>query len=91
MSSADGRQRNTRRRSLWLTAVLYGVLLAIIAFDLWATFFWARVGGSLGGGLALAGTAVALVLAALLMIDARRQWLLSALVDDRSADDRPVE
>ena len=82
---------STRRRPLWLTAALYVVVLAIIAFDVWATLFWARVGGSLGSGLALAGTVVALLLGALLLVDARRQRLSAAPEDDRPVDDRPVE
>jgi hypothetical protein len=71
--------------------VLYVVVLAILAFDVWATFFWVRVGGSLGTRLGLAGTVVALVLVALLVVDARRQRSWAALVDERPADDRPVE
>ena len=86
MSSAEGTRRNRRRRPRWLTAALYVVVLAIIAFDVWATLFWARVGGSLGQGLALGGTAVALVLVVLLLVDARRQWRSAA-----SEDEQPVE
>jgi polyferredoxin len=66
-----------RPRPIWLTAPLYVVTLAIVALDGWAIWFWARVDGSLGRGLALAGVAVALLLLALLVVDARRQWLLS--------------
>ena len=80
-----------RRRPRWLTAVLYVVVLAILAFDVWATLFWVRVGGSLGTRLAVAGVVVALVLVALLVVDARRQRSLARLIDDRSADDRAVK
>jgi hypothetical protein len=70
------------RRSLWLTVPLYAVLLSVLVLDAWATWFWTRVGRSLGGGLATAGMVVALLLAALVLVDMRRQWLLSAPMDD---------
>jgi hypothetical protein len=70
---------------LWLTAPLYVVVLAILALDVWASSFWARVGGFLGGALAVAATVVAVLLGALLLIDARRQWRLSEPVDDEPA------
>jgi uncharacterized membrane protein (DUF485 family) len=91
MSSAESVRGDRRRRPRWLTAVLYVVVLAILAFDVWATSFWARVGGPLGTRLAVGGMVVSLVLVALLVVDARRQWSSAALVDDRSADDRPVQ
>jgi hypothetical protein len=79
-------RRESRRRALWLTAPLYAVTLGILALDVWATSFWVRVGGSLGWGLAGVETAVALLLAVLLLMDARRQWLLTG-----PTDDRPIE
>ncbi len=78
MSSAEPGPDDRGPRSLWLTTLLYGGMLAIIALDVWALAFWMRVGGSLGSALALSALAVALVLGVLLLIDARRQWLLSA-------------
>jgi hypothetical protein len=81
MSSAESVPEDVGRRSLWLTTPLYGGMLAIVVLDVWATAFWIRVEGSLGSVLALSGLAVALVLGGLLLIDARRQWLLSAPPD----------
>jgi hypothetical protein len=78
MSSAEPVPEALGPRSLWRTTPLYCGVLAILALAVWATAFWFRVGGSLGSVLALAALAVALVLGALLLIDARRQWLLSA-------------
>jgi hypothetical protein len=78
MSSAERLSTGLRRRSLWLTTPLYGGMLAILVLDVWATAFWIRVGGSLGSLLALSAVVAALVLGVLLLIDARRQWLLSA-------------
>ena len=78
MSSAELLPTDAGRRSLWLTTPLYGGMLAILVLDVWATAFWIRVGGSLGAVLALSALAVASVLGVLLLIDARRQWLLSA-------------
>ena len=78
MSSAEPMPKDAGRRSLWLTTPLYVVMLAILVLDVWATAFWIRVGGSLGAALALSALAVASVLGVLLLIDARRQWLLSA-------------
>ncbi len=69
-------QETVRRRTLWLTVPLYAVVLAILAFDVWTTIFWIRVGGSLGWAVAAIESGVALVLGAVLTIDARRQWLL---------------
>jgi hypothetical protein len=65
-----------RRRPLWVTVPLYAVALFIIGLDLWAVAFWSAVGALIGSGIAIAGSAVALVLTALVATDARRQWLL---------------
>jgi hypothetical protein len=75
-----------KSRPLWLTAPLYVVVLAILALDVWAIPFWARVGGFLGGTLAVAATVVVVLLGTLLVIDARRQWRLSVPVDDEPAE-----
>lgn len=68
--------RTPRRRSLWWTAPLYAVALAVLALDVWTVRFWIRVGGSLGWAVVGVEAAVALLLALLLGLDARRQWLL---------------
>jgi hypothetical protein len=47
----------------------------------WAVAFWSAVGASIGSGLAIAGGVVALVLTALVAMDARRQWLLGVSAD----------
>jgi len=57
--------------------------LGFLAVDVWAIWFWAGVGGSLGGALAVVETVVALLLGALLLIEARRQCRLSGRVDDQ--------
>jgi hypothetical protein len=69
-------------RSLWLTIALNAALLAVGALDGWAAVFWAEVGGSLGIGVTAAAGAVIFVLAALILIDIRRQSLLDSEVDD---------
>ena len=76
-----------RPRSLWVTVPLYCLGLALLALDGWATVFWTRVGDSLGVGLGLAGGTVIVVLGALLVLDARRQWLLFRVPDDDVPDD----
>ena len=70
-----------RRRPLWVTVPLYAVALFIIGLDVWAVAFWSAVGASIGSGLAIAGGVVALVLTALVAMDARRQWLLGVSAD----------
>ncbi len=65
-----------RRRSLLWTVPLYAVMAAIIALDVWAAAWWARVGGPLGWSVVAVVSVVALLLGLLLVIDARRQWLL---------------
>jgi hypothetical protein len=67
----------SRARPLWLTVVLYLVLVGVAVVDIWAAVFWVQVGGSLGGGISAAAIAVAIGIAALLAFDARRQWLLA--------------
>jgi hypothetical protein len=68
--------RPARRRPLWLTVPLYVVLLAVLVVDVWAAEFWLRVGGQLGSVIGGAAAAVVLVVGLLLVLDARRQWLL---------------
>ena len=75
-SSAERMRTTAQRRSLWLTVPLYAVALAILVLDVWTAAFWARVGGSLGWVLVAIEAGVALLLAVLLVLDARRQWLL---------------
>jgi hypothetical protein len=85
MSSAEGMEETVRPRSLWLTAPLYAGMLAILALDLWTMTFWMRVGGALGWAITGTELLVALVLGLVLVVDARRQWLLSG------PPDSPVE
>ena len=73
------------RRSLWLTVPLYAVLLVVVVLDVRAAVFWGRVGGSLGTPVALAAGGIALLAVLLLVVDLRRQVLLSA---DPGDDDR---
>jgi hypothetical protein len=68
--------RTVRRRPLWLTVPLYLVLLAVLLVDVWAAEFWLRVGGQLGLVIGGAAAAVVMVVGLLLVLDARRQWLL---------------
>ena len=70
------------RRSLWLTAPLYAVLLAVVVLDVRAAVFWGRVGGSLGTPVALAAGGIALLAVLLLVLDLRRQVLLGADLGD---------
>ncbi|MCW2739626.1 MAG: hypothetical protein JWR45_48 [Blastococcus sp.] len=69
----DPRDRQPARR-LWVTAVLYVLLLAVIVADVWGAIFWTAVGGTLGLSVAGAAVVVILLLAGLLLTDARRQW-----------------
>jgi polyferredoxin len=71
-----------RPRPLWLTLPLYVLLLAVMVADGWAVTFWTSVGGSLGLVLTAAAGLVVLILAALLLTDARRQWLRYRLASD---------
>ena len=66
------------RRSLWLTAPLYAVLLGVVVLDVRAAVFWGRVGGSLGTPVALAAGGIALLAVLLLVVDLRRQVVLGA-------------
>ncbi len=68
--------RLSGRRPLWLTVPLYLAMVGVIGINAWAAEFWLGVGGQLG--LAIGGGAafVVLVVAVLLAVDARRQWLL---------------
>jgi len=56
--------------------------LFIVGLDVWGLSFWSAVGASIG--LAMSGTAAAaaLVLSVILLLDARRQWLLFRPDDD---------
>ena len=65
------------RQPLWLTVPLYAVLLVVVVLDVRATVFWGRVGGSLGTPVALAAGGIALLAVLLLVVDLRRQVLLS--------------
>jgi polyferredoxin len=71
-----------RPRPVALTIVLYVVLLAVMVLDAWAVTFWTSVGGSLGLVLTAAAGLVVLVLAVLLVTDARRQWQRHRLASD---------
>jgi hypothetical protein len=82
MNSAECREETVRPRSLWLTAPLYAGMLAILALDVWTMAFWMRVGGAPGWAIAGTEFLVALVLGLVLVVDARRQWLLSRPLDD---------
>ena len=60
-------------RRLWATIPLYVLLLAVLAANVWGAIFWTSVGGTLGLSVAAAAVLVVLVLAGLLVTDARRQ------------------
>lgn len=77
-----------RRRSLWLTVPMYVVMVAILALDVWTTAFWFRVGGALGWAIGATEFMVAVLLGLVLAFDARRQWLMSRPLDDRSSQGR---
>ena len=69
--------RGPGRRPLWLTVPLYAVLLVVVVLDVRAAVFWGRVGGPLGTPVALAAGGIALLAVLLLVVDLRRQVLLS--------------
>jgi polyferredoxin len=71
-----------RPRPVWLTAALYVLLLAVMVGDGWALTFWTSVGGSVGLVLTAAAGVVVLLLAVLLLTDARRQWVRHRLASD---------
>ena len=73
------------RRPWWLTVPLYAVLLVVVVLDVRAAVFWGRVGGSPGTTVALTAGGIALLAVLLLVVDLRRQVLLSA---DTGDDDR---
>lgn len=60
-------------RPLALTGLLYALLLAVVAVDVWGVFFWARVGGGIGLVLAVVGVVVAVALLGILGRDVVRQ------------------
>ena len=68
--------RLSGRRPLWLTVPLYLALVGFGGLNVWAAQFWLRVGGKLGLLIGGAATFVVPVVALLLVVDARRQWLL---------------
>jgi membrane protein YdbS with pleckstrin-like domain len=72
-----------RPRRLWLTAPVYLVLVVVAGVDIWAGVFWASVGGTLGSALAAAAGLVVVLLIALLVVDARRQWRLHRWAAER--------
>jgi hypothetical protein len=74
-------EETVRPRSLWLTAPLYAVMLAILALDVWTMTFWMRVGGALGWAITGTEFLVSLVLGLVLIVDVRRRWLLSRPLD----------
>ena len=78
----SGATRELRPRRLWVTVPVYVVLLFVMVIDVWAAFFWATVGGSLGRPLATAAGVVVLLLCLLLVTDARRQWRLYRWIHD---------
>ena len=69
--------RTVHRRPLWLTVPIYLVLLVVLVVNVWAAEFWLRVGGQLGLVIGGAASTVVLVVGLLLVLDARRQWLLA--------------
>lgn len=81
MSSAEHMGETVGPRSLWLTVPLYSVMLAILALDAWTMAFWIRVGGELGWAVVGTELGVALLLGLILVLDVRRQWLLSRPLD----------
>ena len=68
--------RLSGRRPLWLTVPLYLALVVVGGVNAWAAEFWLGVGGQLGLVIGGAAAFVVLVVALLLVVDARRQWLL---------------
>ena len=70
-------------RALWLTLTLYAAGLAIVGADVWVVLFWSAVGAPIGVALSVAGGLVALILAGLVAVDARRQWLLFRVPGDQ--------
>ena len=64
------------RRPLWLTVPLWLALVVVGGINVWAAQFWLRVGGQLGLLIGGAAAFVVLVVGLLLVVDARRQWLL---------------
>jgi len=82
----SGTARELKPRRLWMTVPVYVVLLFVMVIDVWAAFFWATVGGSLGRPLATAAGVVVLLLGLLLVTDARRQWRLYRWTHDEQVD-----
>ncbi len=60
-----------------MTVTLHTLLMSAFLIDLWGTMFWARVGTTVGLSVAGVGTLVAVLLATILLVDLRRQWLSS--------------
>jgi hypothetical protein len=89
MTSPEMTEDLHRRRSPWLTVPLHLVGWTVLAADLWGTVFWARVGGPVGWWTAVIGAVAAVVLVAVLIRDARRQFASPRRDRDGASRRRP--